>query len=512
MSKAPVPLYIRVSSEDQVQGSGLPIQLRDCKAAAEREGFAPGIVLADEGESAKTADRPQFLKLMEYIREHRPPAVIVWKLDRFARNSLDSQLFRAKLKEYGTRLISATEAIPDDYSGKLFADIISAIAEYDNSLRAERCRNGMVYRAQEGYWVSTPPLGYKSARTEDDKPTLVPDPEAAPIILEMFKMLANGETQVVIREYSNKQGLRSKSGKPVSKQTVSRLLSNPAYAGWLESDLVGPKRIRGKWEPIVPEAIFDKAQLRLRNGDFKRRASDDFPLRGLLSCPKCKKLVTASYSKGRGGTYAYYHCHECNGIRARCDATEEALAAIIDGLSIDPEILDVMEETLHRFVSKAFDSAKKEKERLEKRLRMLEEKMDRLVELRLSGGISHERYTAKYEKMDTDLLMARNDYNEADKEKFDVVAEFNRARAFLGNPGSFWRSADPERRHSVFPLIFQSGLTLHPPTKKTPHPRLEGATCPIWYTGSDSSPTASCEEWVEWLTRFRVYRLARKAS
>ena len=337
MTKLAVPLYIRVSSEDQVRGSGLPIQLRDCKIAAQREGFIPGKVFADEGESAKTADRPQFLQLMEFIRETRPAAVAVWKLDRLARNSLDSQLFRAKLKEYGTRLISAKDAIPDDYSGKLFADIVSAIAEYDNSLRAERSRNGMVFRAQDGYWVTSPPLGYKISRTPDGKPSLEQD-NNAPLILRLFELVADGHTQTSARAEISSCGLRTRTGKQLTKQSISHILSNPAYAGWLTGKIVTAP-IKGKWPAIVPQPLFDQVQVRLKTGKQTRRDSDDFPLRGLLSCSQCGNLLTASISSGRGGSYGYYHCNDCKGIRMRREEAEGELSSIIQTLALSKRFL-----------------------------------------------------------------------------------------------------------------------------------------------------------------------------
>ncbi len=485
MNKQPVPIYIRVSSEDQVEGSGLPIQLRDCKSAVIREGFAPGQVFADEGESAKTTDRPDFLRLMEYIRENRPPAVAVWKLDRLARNSLDSQLFRAKMKEYGCRLISATEAIPDDYSGKLFADIISAIAEYDNSLRAERCRNGMAYRAQEGHWVNAPPLGYKATRTTDNKPMLEPD-ENAPLVRELFRMVAEGKSQSEARAFVTAKGLRARTGKPLSKQVVSKMLFKSVYAGILVGKLVN-NPIPGKWPALVSQEIFDKVQIRLRRGIQVRRDSDDFPLRGLLACHKCGRLLTASYSKGRSGTYAYYHCHGCNGVRVRREEAENALTSRIDGLAIEDGMLDLMEQMIAEQAGKYYRPAKEKKEKMRKRLLKIEKQMDRLVELRISGKIKLQAYEDKYSRLDNEILLARNDYNEADKEKIDILEEFKRARILLTRPGTIWRTATTREKHLFFPLLFEQPLVPQV-DKKSRTIRLDGSTSLVWWARRDSNP------------------------
>ena len=177
-----IPIYIRVSSDDQVHGTSLQSQLQECRAALKRDGQTPGEVFADEGESAKSIEtRPAFLRLLDHIKEYRPPAVMVHKIDRFARNNLEAQIVRSKLTKLGCRLLSATEAISDDPSGKFMFDVLSAVAEYDNRLRSERCRQGMVSQVAQGWWVYSPPLGYNIARTPQNKPTLTPDESRAPL-------------------------------------------------------------------------------------------------------------------------------------------------------------------------------------------------------------------------------------------------------------------------------------------------------------------------------------------
>ncbi len=186
-----------------------------------------------------------------------------------------------------------------------------------------------------------------------------------------------------------------------------------------------PVPIPGKWPAIVPQDIFDAVQVRLRRGTQTRRDSDDFPLRGLLSCHKCGKLLTASFSKGRGGTYAYYHCHDCKGVRVRREEAEEAITGLVEGLAVEEGMLDFTELVLGRFVKSRFQPAKKEKERLLKRMQAIEGKIDRLVEMRLEGNI------------DRDVFQPRTSA---------------RSSLGLGIFGRFvWLGRQPERRHGRLP-------------------------------------------------------------
>ena len=280
-----IPIYIRVSSDDQVHGTSLQSQLQECRAALKRDGQTPGEVFADEGESAKSIEtRPAFLRLLDHIKEYRPPAVMVHKIDRFARNNLEAQIVRSKLTKLGCRLLSATEAISDDPSGKFMFDVLSAVAEYDNRLRSERCRQGMVSQVAQGWWVYSPPLGYNIARTPQNKPTLTPDEGKAPLIAEAFKLAASGLSQAETLAQVTAMGLTTRAGKKVTKQTLSRILSNPAYAGFIQGKLAGEKPMKGRWPAIVSEELFSKAQDRSLVGLRPRLKPGIFPLRGLLTC------------------------------------------------------------------------------------------------------------------------------------------------------------------------------------------------------------------------------------
>ena len=84
-------IYCRVSTKEQVQNLSLPTQLKACRAYCEREGYDVTRVFTDAGESAKTVDRPEFQKLLEFCRLHKRDVqfVVFYNITRFSRNSLD---------------------------------------------------------------------------------------------------------------------------------------------------------------------------------------------------------------------------------------------------------------------------------------------------------------------------------------------------------------------------------------------------------------------------------------
>jgi site-specific DNA recombinase len=104
-------IYCRVSSQEQVSGTSLDTQERACLEYAERNQIGVLKTFVEKGESATAADRTEFLKALEYCRKHKVQAFIVWKIDRFARNTTDHFAVSAKLKQHGAALHSVTEPI-----------------------------------------------------------------------------------------------------------------------------------------------------------------------------------------------------------------------------------------------------------------------------------------------------------------------------------------------------------------------------------------------------------------
>lgn len=496
MTSHTCPIYIRVSSADQVEGTSLDTQLRDCQDVAKRAGLASGKVFSDEGESAKTADRPKFLELLDYLDKHRPPAVIVWKLDRLARSTLDSAMFRSRLQRLGIRLVSATENLTDDPSGRFVADVLSAAAQYDNEIRAQRSKRSMKARAEAGGWVNAPPLGYVAARAQDGQPSLRPDPDRAHLVARLFQLVSEGTPQSIARETVTAEGLRTRSGRAINKQSVSMLLTSGVYAGWTRTALAGPRPHKGNWPPIVDQATWDRVQVRLRTKAFRRRSADDFPLRGLLSCGKCGRIMTASWAKGRSASHRYYHCHACGKTIIPAVKAEAEVESMLDAMAMQPQALAFLDRLVRDEAAKEYGPAKDAKAAAARALQVAEQRMDRLVEIRLTGKIDLKLYEKKYHEAETALLLARQAHAEADRDRIDLQAAFNAAQTLLRDPAAYWRAASTAEKHEIWPLLFQAPLTVGPKSN-LPDSRLSGLNCLIWLPRLDHSQTASVVSWLE---------------
>jgi site-specific DNA recombinase len=187
-------IYTRVSTQEQAKGgTSLTAQRKACIEYCEREGYQIAEVFVEEGESAKTADRTQLKQLLKYCGQQRNiKAVIVHKLDRFARKVQDHQQLSALLATMGVRLRSVTEPIDDTSVGKLMEVMLSGFAQFDNDVRTERTIKGMKERLLDGRWTFPPPLGYKISRDAAGGKTIVPDELSGPLITQAFGEFATG--------------------------------------------------------------------------------------------------------------------------------------------------------------------------------------------------------------------------------------------------------------------------------------------------------------------------------
>lgn len=314
-------IYCRVSSKEQVDGTSLESQELACLEYASRNSLNVVRVFVERGESAKFADRTQLLELLAFCgeRKERIEQLLVWKVDRLARNVGDHFNIKATLLKLGVRVVSVTEPIDAKPEGKLLETILAGFAQFDNDIRAARTVQGMRRKIQEGIFPWQPPLGYKGAAQAGSKKT-EPDVPAEPafgILRQAWQELATGAyTKAQIRRMLGERGLHNREGNPLSSQIVDHIFSDPFYAGVIV-DPWSMEEHTGKHLAMVSRETFAIVQRVIlgRNRSLPHRGlRPEFPLRSFARCSNCEESLTGSFSRGRSRIYPYYHCN-----RRSCD-------------------------------------------------------------------------------------------------------------------------------------------------------------------------------------------------
>ena len=224
-------IYARYSSDNQREAS-IEGQIRECTAFAEKNGITVLRHYIDRAISAKTDNRLEFQNMIIDSNKKLFDMIIVWKLDRFARNRYDSARYKAQLKKNGVKVVSATEVISDGAEGIILESMLEGFAEYYSVDLSEKVVRGMTDNALKCMFNGgTLPMGY----VIDAEQHFQIDPVTAPYILDAFKQYDEGATMTQIRDWLNEQGMKNTRGNPLTYNSVQHLL----FCGYCGAYLCG---------------------------------------------------------------------------------------------------------------------------------------------------------------------------------------------------------------------------------------------------------------------------------
>ena len=232
--------------------------------------------------------------------------VLVWKLDRFARNRYDSARYKTQLKKNGVKLVSATEIISEGPEGIILESVLEGYAEYYSADLAEKVVRGQTENILKGRCNGgRGTFGY----TLDSERKFHIDPLASPFVLESFRKYRDGLTMKEIRDWLNENGIKNPVGGAFTYNSVEHMLKNRRYIGELKfRDVVVPDAI----PPIVPLELFDDVQEKIaknKKAPARRKAEDDYLLTTKLYCGYCGALMFGESGTSRTGeVHRYYKC------------------------------------------------------------------------------------------------------------------------------------------------------------------------------------------------------------
>lgn len=448
-------IYIRVSSAAQVEGTSLDTQEADCRAFAARNGYTVAALFRDEGESAKTADRPGLQQSLEFVKRHKPDAYIVHKIDRLSRNTTDGLTIKAKLKASGTELLSATEALTDDPVGEMMSTILLSVAQFDNAQRAARCKRGMESVANAGGWVHTAPHGFMLTRRESDNLSILePDPIKAPAIREALKALAGGQIDL-----AGCYTLLDRAG--YAKQTVAYILRNPVYGGIIRSTLTGGRDVSAAFPGLISIPEFYRIQAMLQPGNIVYKDNPALPYKGMLYCDACGAKLTGGQCKGRNKTYTHYWCDKCHGSKI----SETELVKKIETAMLNCEGMVLAMDVIRERVKKhAATLAKNEKDK-RRAAHLMREKLDnRLAKLTtgwMDGIITEDLYRAKSAELRRQIGEQTIICDQTDANISHILDRLEKAAEILREPlQTLNRLKSPQRRR--FLEILFGGFAVTP--------------------------------------------------
>lgn len=359
-------IYARYSSNAQRDVS-IDQQLRVCLDFAERQGIKVVGIYEDRALTGTSDKRPGFQRMIADAEKSSWSYVIVYALDRFARDRYDSAIYKRKLRDAGVRVLSAMENLTEDPTGVLLESLLEGMAEYYSRELAQKVSRGMEDNARRCLVNGQLPPGYD--RGPDGKYAIY-EPEAA-VILELFqRVLAREPLSGILADFEAR-GLRTRKGKPWSRSIADRVLVNERYTGVY---IYGDIRVEGGIPAIVDRELFDAVQVvmgckqnpRKTKGVPQRRRREHgiYLLTGKLYCGECKMPMVGVSGHGKAGNpYYYYVCqkhradHSCSTKPVRRDQIEYAVTLALQKNILNDETICALVDGFIAYQSQSRESA-----------------------------------------------------------------------------------------------------------------------------------------------------------
>lgn len=358
-----VAVYARVSTQEQaVEGTSLEHQSDQLESYCQSQGWKVIQEYVDAGFTGKDSDRPKLKHLLADAKLGLFNKVVVYKMDRLARNLRLLLEIEDKLKENGISFHSVKEAFDTSTaSGRHFLQMLGMISEWEREAIIERTKAGRLQRYKQGCWgAGNPSYGY-SYNHHTKK--LVIDEEKATIVRKIFNMYTTGKSLSYIANELNKELIPSRNGKGKGwwSSSVRHIIINPIYKGTLLvnrhqniehlSRVDIDKVITIKISPIIRETTWELAQQHLKsNKRCQPVRKDKWLLQGLITCGLCGYSFATSYSRQK----RIYNCRgrlraahidgspRCTLPRLNAEELENHVWQRIEAIMNDPNKLEVL--------------------------------------------------------------------------------------------------------------------------------------------------------------------------
>lgn len=436
-------IYTRISSDEEGRGLGVERQEQLTREALARQGITDVSVIVENDVSAMARRRPGFEEVIRRVEAGEVDVLAAYHLDRLVRRPLDLGRLTEALTVSPTpvRLITvaSAEIDLDTASGRLVANLLTSVALNEVERAAERQKERHRQRAAKGWPPATPPVGYMKATTPDGEPTLEPDPQAAPAVVEMFKAFVAGATYQELGGLLTDRGVRPARAERWHINTLRNMLTSPTFIGYNEREDLG--RIRGNWQPIIDETLFAQAAVEMarRTPDRRQPGTLKWPWSGWPTCGECGGRLYGT----QGGGGRHLKCVELGGVQV--SISERKLERFLEPFA--PLAADIVRSLLEGPLDDdadddAGDSPEEQRELLERR-------RSEAARMFARGELSVETFGEVVDEIERQLAALGAPTPLVDP-KIEALSDA------LGDPGCWWREATAEQRRALVSAVLKT--------------------------------------------------------
>jgi len=411
-------IYARFSSSSQREES-IEGQLKVCKDYAKREKIK---IVGNYIDKAKSASkdlekRVNFHKMIKDSSKQKFDCILVYSLDRFSRNKYENATYKAKLKENGVKVMSATEPIGDDATGVLMESLLEGMAAYYSMELSQKIDRGLNTNAEKCLVNGSLPIGYKAV----DKHYVVDDDKAI-IIRKIFEMYLNDSKMVDICTHLNSLGYRTKTGVEFKVTSINKILQNKRYAGYYIYR--GVEVEDGIPNIITKEQFEDVAKKMAKNrkrSSASKAIGEQYLLTTKLFCGYCETGMRGTSGTGKlGKLYQYYACANQVNKKTRTCNKKRIGKQQIENLVVDLCYRQLSDENIRKITDEVMAICEQDKDTnnyamLKNNLKNLEKQKKNLIKS-LKIGSRDENFQA----------MIYEEFKSLEKQEIEIQKEMDK--------------------------------------------------------------------------------------
>jgi DNA invertase Pin-like site-specific DNA recombinase len=478
-------IYARKSSEDKSkQIQSIESQIEVLKDYAKRNRINIVDILSEEKSGKTPGRRKVFAEMIEKIENKKANGILVWKLDRLARNLLEGGYIIDMLQNGIVQEIRTPEEIhrPTDNVYSIAIQLCGA-NQYSRDLSLN-VKRGLKDKLKKGWMPCSAPLGYLNTKIEArGENYIVKDPERFPLLRKAWDLMLTGNytAEQILNKLNDEWGFRTRQGrirggKPMSRSTIYRIFTNQFYIGMIvyqpggrtnkenESCLILP----GKHPAMVSIEEFDRVQMLLgRDGRPRPNQYHSYAFTGMIRCGKCNGMISATSKhkllRGTGEmkTYILYYCVRARKWKEKCSQNhytnlneiENQVIDVINGFTIFPEFTDWALKTLEGQDNKEFEEHNAIIETHQKALQGAERQLANLTRMRMQEQIDDIEYDKERIRLKNEITMLDTKASQIDMQKESWLDLTKKAFVFASNARRAFLSGDAEVKRSILNAI-----------------------------------------------------------
>ena len=455
-------IYARKSTESEDrQVASIEAQISELRRLAAGRGVEVAEVLT-ESQSAKSPGRPIFTDLMKRVGKGQVQGILAWKMDRLARNHLDTgAVLQALADGQLERVITIDREYTKDGNDRFIGQFELGIAtKFIDDLRQNVLRGNRA-RFQRGWPNHNPPLGYLLDPVTKE---VVNDPDRFSLVRRMWDLMLSGTHRPaqICRIANEEWGLTSRTfkrigGGAVGLSTVYTIFANKFYMGI--NQLKSGERYPGAHQPMVTPEEFERVQQLLAERGRSRPKRHEFSFTGLFACGSCNCRITAEeHIKPSGRRYVYYRCtHQsrtrpCQEKALPEPEVENQIAGFLARLSMPAPVFDWLLALNRRFLNLEQETMEQVQASLKEKLSDLDRQKETLLDLRLRRQVDDEVYTRKLEALEQSGLSYQHKLAQQGRAR-ELTGLVESVLRFAKNAVDVFRAGDMVQKRGIFRAV-----------------------------------------------------------